>query len=209
MRFALEANLGVFHMDTGNYDLASNRFRKAATLIEGVSFNTGRLNLLFNCGELEVLQGNYAKAESYFNDAGSALSATTPKYMRVLINAGLGLCAVESGRFSEASRREQAVDSYPEWWYYDPSLLVTFRARMYERRGQAQRAAEHFADSESDLKDRLTLAWLKMRLHRVRLLRKLGDTAARTVASEAAEVCSRLQLRTRAAEFSLFEEDVR
>ena len=96
---------------------------------------------------------------------------------------------------------EALLEPYPKEWYFDPTLILTFRARIMERRGETEEAAQHVATFSERLRDRFTLAWLKLRLFEARLRRRIGLQGLVECATEAREIACRLSLSTRAREF--------
>jgi hypothetical protein len=92
--------------------------------------------------------------------------------MYQLLNAGVGLCSLSMGAWSEARRCEAEIQPFPDRWYFDPTLLLAFGSALQERRGNLARAASFLAQHGDPLRDRLTAAWLKVLLLEVRLARR-------------------------------------
>ncbi len=126
--------------------------------------------------------------------------------MQDLVNAGLGLCALETGDLSEARRREQELQDPPPSWYYDPTTILAFRSRLLERRGRPGEALELLEDSAKNLEGRLVLAWLKVCELQVRLMARRGYAGAKDLATASEKHAAELGLIHRAREFSRLSE---
>jgi hypothetical protein len=111
------------------------------------------------------------------------------------------LCALETGALARARHLEEQLAGQPATWYYDPSLILRFRARLHERRGAVPTAIELLATEEGTIEGRLVPAWLKVRLDKSRLLKKIGSNEFRSAALEGEEVANAGDFRVRAADF--------
>jgi tetratricopeptide (TPR) repeat protein len=197
-KFSLEANLGVFLLDSGEPERARAAFERSAEIIRGAEAGTYHQNLLYNLGELALLEGDYDQAHGHFVEAERRLDHTAPHYAHWLINAGLGTCALESGRLAEARVREAGSGPTEGLWHFDPTVIVDFRVRYLTRRGEAEAALALVESSALQVKNRLTQAWLKLKTIEGRVANKLekGDTAFRL--AEPTTVAEELQLTARA-----------
>jgi hypothetical protein len=153
-----------------------------------------------NRAELAIAQGDYARAAQAYTDAAKYLGATTPSYLRDLITAGLGLCALERGDLREARRCEQELPDTPAHWHHDPTTILAFRARLLDRRGHHHGAVDLLNAAAQDLKDRLVPAWLKVRILHLRLMLKRRMPGGRPIAAEAILVARARSLRHRTDE---------
>lgn len=203
-RFSYESNVGVASLDAGDLDRAEAHFQQAADLLGAADMTFSRINLAFNLGELALAQGDYARASHHFLSASQHAGLTVPRYTQDLVNAGLGLCAIETGALSQARMREEALAPPPATWYYDPSVLLTFRARLAELRGEADRAVELLDEACTDLDGRLIMAWIKLRLVQCRLLAKQEHPRMRPIAEEGLAVAVDLGLRYRQEQFARY-----
>ncbi len=202
LRFSLESNYAVGLMDIGDLDRAEILMSNAAELLGSADMQLHRLNQAYNRGELALSQQAYAQATRHLQEAATYVNPSAPSYMRDLVNAGLGLCAIQSGSLAEARRREGALPDPPETWYYDPTMIVAFRARLLTLRGQHSEADEVLARAEADLQGRLITAWLKVRLQRVRLTGTENPRLAQNLALEGKAQSDQLRLAIRSSEFA-------
>jgi len=200
-RFNFAANLGAFYLDAGDLDNAESAMKRAASLLGGAEADVLRVNNLCNLGELAIHRREFSSAAGFFRTAITKLGRNTPPDQAQGAIAGLGRSVLELGRLSEARSLEARLHPYPARWYFDPTLVLTFRARLMERRGEAEEAAHHIQTFSEGLRDRLTLAWLKLRLFEARLRRRIGLQGLVECATEAREIACRLSLSTRAREF--------
>ena len=197
-RFVLEGNQGLFFLDAGEPELARSAMERSAGILRGAEAGTYSFLLVQNLGELAVQEEDYSLAQEYFTQAEELLGHTTASHGRWLVNAGLGICALERGRLSEARVRE--ADSGPTHgpWHFDPTLIIDFRIRYLLRRGEVETALTMVESHLPEVRDHLTQAWLKLKTMEGRLARRLkrGDTALRL--AEAIGVAEELRLSTRA-----------
>ena len=202
-RFSLECNLAANALDSGNLDGADVRLNRAHMLLGSSEATALRVNLLINLGELSLGRGDFDAAEVAFRRIGDHLGPAAPKYASDLLNAGIGLCALESGRISEARRREEELTEAPSVWYYDPTTIASFRTRLLERRGKHLEALEMLLQLSEAIEDRLVLAWLKLQLLRCRLMLKHSVPGAQDIAVTALDVAATRGLSTRARQFEV------
>jgi DNA-binding SARP family transcriptional activator len=173
LRFFLESNLGVSYLDAGLLDMAETAFDKAGSILAGAEASVPRINHYYNLGELAYWRGQFSEALYHFNRGMALLDGpTSPAGMYQLLNAGVGLCSLSMGAWSEARRCEAEIQPFPDRWYFDPTLLLAFGSALQERRGNLARAASFLAQHGDPLRDRLTAAWLKVLLLEVRLARR-------------------------------------
>jgi len=198
-RFVLEANLGVSHLDAGDLDRAEARFARAGQLLGSAEMSFSRVNLACNLGELHLARADYLAAEESFNEILSL--GDTPQFARDVATAGLGLCSLETGRIREAHRLEASLGPPPAIWYYDPTVLLSFRSKLLERQGHPQDAIRILREGADQLRDRLVVAWIKLQLVQARILIKTRDPRASSVIEEGFGVASQLGLAHRTAEF--------
>jgi hypothetical protein len=109
------------------------------------------------------------------------------------ILAGLGLCALATGRLAAAQEFEEPVRRALETWTRDPRQLVWFLAELERRRGHVGNALklirEHIRAEES-----LPLDWIKKKMLEVRYLRLVDREAANELMAEVKETASRVGL---------------
>ncbi len=173
LRFFLESNLGVSYLDAGQLDLAEAAFNKAGSILAGAEAAVPRINHYYNLGELAYWRGEFSEGLYHFNRGMALLDGpTSPAGMHQLLNAGVGLCSLSMGSWSEARRCEAEILPFPDPWYFDPTLLLAFGSALRERRGNQADAASFLAQYGHPLRDRLTAAWLKVLLLEVRVARR-------------------------------------
>jgi tetratricopeptide (TPR) repeat protein len=208
-QYAIESNVAAALLDAGDLEQAEAKMVGAATGQYSGEMALQRFIRKNNHAELAVARGDFATAQHAYLDAATHLGPTTPTYMRDLLNAGLGYCAIETGDLGEARRREDMLHEPPSSWYFDPTTLLAFRTRMLERRQRWQEAATVLELAASDLQHRLVLAWFKLRLLQARILAKHGDRSATDVADQALQRARELQLSHREREFAAVLDSLR
>jgi tetratricopeptide (TPR) repeat protein len=193
--------MGAAFLDAGELDRAEVLLTKAGKLLGSADMTFPRINLACNLGELALARRDFKRAAAAFESAGRHFGLTIPRYTSDFVNAGLGLCALEMGSLSEARRREQELGDPPPVWYYDPTVIIAFRARLLERRGAREQAVELLSHAADDLEGRLVMAWLKVRSLQVRLMLRAGVPGSRELAEEGLVLSRTLNLPYRSAEF--------
>jgi tetratricopeptide (TPR) repeat protein len=199
---SLESNLALGALDAGDLARAEALMDRARRMLGSADMQVNRFNQAYNLGELALAQSDFGRAIDAFGEAEQYINPTTPAYVSDFLNAGIGLCSLESGNLSEARRREEAMSHRSSSWRCDPTTILTFRVRLLARRNRCGEALAMLAEGAEDLDGRLVLAWLKVRALQVRLLRKVGDEHARILAAEAHERALSLNLTHRAATFA-------
>lgn len=198
-RFNLEANVGAFHLDVGQLDRAQAALQKAKSIIGDANADLPRIILAYNLGELAAQRQDYSIAMKHFCQAEQALSSSIPDSMEDLLNAGIGLCALELGAMSEARRRETNLRPRDDW-HFDPTMIFAFRARILERRGRTADAIALLRKADR-LESSLTAAWLKIRLLEAHLGKRRGISQPLGRLRHARAVAERLKLNLRVAQF--------
>jgi hypothetical protein len=201
LRFSLESNIAVAHLDAGNLDAAEVSMVKSTKMLGSAELDMNRFNQAINAGELALAQADFHRASEMFRLASEFVGTKTPSYAANLVRSGLGFCALEFGDLTKARRLEDELDPDPPRWYFDPTLLVSFRSRMDELRGNLRPASDRLAAATRAVQERLVLAWLKLMRNRIRILRRLGSTEAGELVTQALEVSEELRLEHRAKEF--------
>ena len=200
-RFSVESNLGVAHLDIGDLDRAEVHFRAARRLLGQSEMTFPRINLECNEGELALARQDYRRAQASFAAAAEHSGRAIPRYARDIATAGLGFCAIEQGAVATARRLEEQLSSHPRIWYYDPSLVLRFQARLFERQGRRDLAAQVLAEGEAAVEGRLIPGWLKIRLARSRLLRKTDGRASLELARAGKAVAAAAGFESRCRDF--------
>ena len=200
-RFSLECNLAANALDCGDLDQAEVFLARAKHLLGSSEATVLRLNLLINEGELALARGDYGSASKAFTGMERHLGLAAPRYAADQLNAGLGLCALGTGAISEARRREEEIEDAPSHWYYDPTTVTTFRARLLERRGKHAEAVALVREVANAVDRHLVLACLKLRRLQVELMLKHGIAGADEVAQAGLGRATKLGINQRAREF--------
>lgn len=200
-RFSLECNLAAHALDSGDLDRADVLLDRAGQLLGSSDATFLRVAHAINVGELALAQRDYREAARRFEEIGRHIGHAAPRYASDLLNAGLGICALEMGSITEARRREEELGEPPGVWYYDPTTVVAFRARLLERRGRYGEALELLAHVADQIQGHLVLAWLKLRLLQTRMMLKNGLAGASALAEQGLERAAQLRLPLRVAEF--------
>jgi tetratricopeptide (TPR) repeat protein len=161
-RVAIESNAALAHLDAGEIDHAEVLMARSDRILGRASLDLGRFNQTNNRAELALARGDFQQAAKTYSKAAAMFGAWTPAYAQDLVSAGLGLCALETGDLSEARRREQELGPDPEVWSFDPTTILTFRAKLLERRGLREQAIDFLLAQSDRLRDRHVLAWMKV-----------------------------------------------
>jgi hypothetical protein len=170
--------------------------------LAGAEASLIRVSHHYNLGELSVRRREPEAAIDHFQRAEGLLGhSNRPLDVAQLVNAGIGLCSLQLGSLAEARRREAEILPAPESWYFDPSLVLEFQAKLLTTRNEPNRALTLLRRHGDSIRARLTPAWLKVLLVECRLARRIkapqwGDRAAVGV-----DVASELGFKARAREF--------
>ena len=201
LRFNLRVNVGVYHLEVGEYEQAMQAFERARKVVAGTAAKDAHLILECNLGELEFCRGDFELASLHFTRGEALLDAASPIRLRRMVKAGLGLTAMTTGDLRTAREMEEQVGLLPDYWYFDPYLLATFKARMRWHRGDRRSAILLLRQTGEAVRGRLVTSWLNLRLEESRLLRRVDMSEARQVAEEALGVARELGLSVRIREF--------
>mgnify|MGYP002640158889 CR=1 FL=1 len=202
-RYYLEVNHGVLQLDSGDLDQAEAAFNRAGGLLGVRDLSLSRLTQAYNMGELYIARGDFGTALRHLEEALTLAGAGCPDYLRELILAGTGLCALEMGDLSAARRSEDALGSPPPDLFYDPSTILVFRARMLVRRGHIDEAIGLLNRWRDRVRDRFVLSWLKLTLELVRLGSRSGLRGLPQIIAEATTVADELYLARRVEQLTL------
>ncbi|MDH3206631.1 MAG: AAA family ATPase [Gemmatimonadota bacterium] len=200
LQFSIESNLAVAFLDAGDSERAEVLMTHARGIAGSGEMDINRFIEANNEAELSLSRRDYEAAAQAFSKASSYLGLTTPSYMLDVVNAGLGFCALETGDLEEARRRSRHLQAPPDNWYFDPTTIVAFRARILERQGRYTEAIQLLEDTAANLEDRLVLSWLKVVILQVRLMSKHAPSGAKDLAETAAARAQALGLEHREKE---------
>jgi tetratricopeptide (TPR) repeat protein len=202
-RFNLEGNLALALIDAGELDQAETLIRHADRILGSADLDVPRLNHTINHAELALARRDFELAERCYRSAEALVLHNGPAFVHDAVGAGLGICALETGNLSEARRREQDLGQPVRPWFYDPTTILSFRARLMELRGDRPAAIALLVAHAADLEGRLVFAWLKIiaLLSRMQLKDAHYDVAAAT-AHLGAQCASTLRLPRRVEELT-------
>lgn len=173
LRYNILLNGGVWALDTGDLDRAEVAFARAAQVVR-MEPDLTHLVLSCNMGELRLAQGQIKEAEGVFLAAKTMFRSGMPAYLEGVIDAGLGICALEFGRLQEAQGIALRLPEPPARWFFDPSVVVIFQARLLDRLGNTAAALRLLEAVCDDLADRLITAWIKLRVEHHRIAVRRG-----------------------------------
>jgi tetratricopeptide (TPR) repeat protein len=168
--------VGCYHLDTGDLDKAERFFREAETIVCGPS---ERALVFGNLGELSYCKGAIQTAEVYYRKAAAeAESQPVMGFISIGVLAGLGLCALESGKLAAAQAAESRVrQALSGTWVHDPYLIVRFLAELDRRRGHIREAVQLLHD-RAKLEERRPIYWIRTKALEARYLRLIDPDAA-------------------------------
>lgn len=174
LRFHVLSNQGVYYLDSGDLDRAEAAFNAAGALLVRADATILRISHHCNMGELHLLRDDPNAAWDWFAAAERLLGVGIPSFYHSLVSAGLGLCAIELGAFAEARTREEQLMPVGDDPWYDPFLVVYFRSRVRERRGDKGGSYDLLSESAEGILKRFPIAWLRLQSRRWRLAKKAG-----------------------------------
>lgn len=196
-KFNLHANRGVWLLDTGWYDEASVAFREAALVIGDSEARAARRMLAYNLGELSYQNNDVDMAIRYMEDARALLDRAPSIPVLSTLHAGLGLCALYRGRLREAQGYETLLPPDPAFWFFEPSTVSIFRAKLLARRGDHQGATDYLEDTARGIAGRFVTSWSKLKVEQLRISAKHDPPRARMIAEELRPLAVRLKLTQR------------
>jgi DNA-binding SARP family transcriptional activator/tetratricopeptide (TPR) repeat protein len=183
LRFTLRLNRGVWHLDTGNYDAAEVSFCETKELVESGDSEAASVLLDVNCGELNLRLGETSKAIECYERVINRDPASVPANIALTAEAGLGICELHTGKLRRAVRRNDLME-IPSHWSFDPTLPITFRARIRRCHGDLPGALRILRATAEQVETRFPLSWIKLRMEETRLLRATDDALARDLARD-------------------------
>ncbi|MCG6954695.1 MAG: AAA family ATPase [Gemmatimonadetes bacterium] len=200
LRFDLACNEGVFYLDAGDLEPATDAIDRAAALIDGAEAPRLHYSVACNRGEIELERRSFADARRYFDAAEAALRRSSPAWHAAVASAGIGLAALHTGAIAEATRREAELPPDPPSWYFDPTLILSFRARMLERRRQPAEAVALLRRQADGLAVRQPLPLVRTEILASRISRRAGLVQDQRASDRALVLAQRFGLATRARE---------
>ena len=192
LRFHLRQNRGLWHLDTGNYDAAEVAFGEARQLVESGDPQAGFI-LDVNCGELNLALGEVSNAVECFERIMTQDPGSLPANISLVAEAGLGICELHAGHLRKAVSRNDLL-RFPSFWSFDPTLPVTFRARVRRCHGDVPGALGVLRTTAEQVEVRFPLCWIKLRMEEIRLLRTIDEASATLLAQDVSKRAMRLGL---------------
>ena len=107
LRFSLESNIAVAHLDAGELDAAEISMMRSSRMLGSAELDLNRFNQANNAGELALAMGDYTLARRWFHTAATYVGGKTPLYAPDMVRAGLGLCALATGDLRQARNWRQ------------------------------------------------------------------------------------------------------
>jgi tetratricopeptide (TPR) repeat protein len=203
----LLSNEGAWCIDVGRLEEARDCLERAVSEVGGPTRKDSLALVYLNFGELELICENYDDADQHFRFVESVVSGSEDEMRKrwtLVSNAGVGLCALRTGRIAEAKKRLLASPPMPDDWLTDPTIPATFRAAMLSHEGKIREGADLLADVARNVSHRFPVQELRVRLEEIRLLRRVDPVRAQLRAIEGAEMATSLEIHSHAATFDLY-----
>jgi tetratricopeptide (TPR) repeat protein/DNA-binding SARP family transcriptional activator len=198
MQYTTLSNRAVWLMELGAYLDAATLLRNAGRNLPE-SARGEQLNLLLNLGECALHQRDFLDAFQIFSRAQEQVDAGTRDFLRDVVHAGLGLAALENGQLDHARASFQALRPWSEWCF-DPTMILTFRARWLTRLGQVRDAIQMLEEHAAMLHSRYPTIWIRVQVLSGRIARRYGYSSNREDLKAAKVLAARLGLPVRVAE---------
>lgn len=201
-RFRIAINLGAFYLDIGEWDRAEGHIARAQHFHDMGGTVRESMLISVNLGELSLARGEPVKATSHFQTALREAEGMDSRE-GAAIHAGLALCEIDQGRLSAAAEHLEIVDAELG---LEPTLPVDFRmvawarARMALATNRSREALDVLGRAEQQASGVHVPYWLRLRLRRLVVLRRLGLGGDEDLLREAVELCGRLNLTRRRAQ---------
>jgi DNA-binding SARP family transcriptional activator/tetratricopeptide (TPR) repeat protein len=204
LRFHVTLNEGVWYLDTGELDRAEHCFAAAATIIQRTTPDTTHVALLFNRGELSLTRYDYEAASIHFSELVDHHPASLAWHALATAHAGLGLVDLAFGSIAGARARSDAVAALiagRPLTANDPSLIALLEVRLGVKLRRYDQAIAQLRRYQEMTHRHKVLAWLKLKLEEVRILRRVDPRGARRAANEGLGRASELGLAIREQQF--------
>ena len=168
-KYNMYSNVGVGYLDTGELDRAHNWFVKASSALVNPQAAYAHVALSCNQGELALAEGDLIAAADHFASAQQRWTPGMGRYLGLVSNAGLGLTALHSGNLSQARFMEDTLPELPDEWSADPSMIVFFRAKLFERRGHYEDGADLLSGTARLIETSQPANWIKLKGEEARM----------------------------------------
>jgi len=137
--------------------------------------------------------GEISKALECFERVMSQDPASLPASISLIAEAGLGICELHAGHVRQAVKRNDLL-RFPSFWSFDPTLPVTFRARVHRCHGDVPGALGVLRKTAEEIETRFPLCWIKLRMEEIRLLRTTDEVSATQLAQDVSMRATQLGL---------------
>lgn len=204
--FDVLINVGVWLLDTGHEDRASQYFKDAGKIVDAFEQSPERAVLDINVAEGQFWQGDFAGAREGFQSALGSLT-TVRRKANWVAKAGLALCEIALGNLRHAKELEAglpASSSLIRAPTFDPSLIALLRARLAEIEGRPNDAVDLLMNWSDALSERIVPACLKIMLSEVRVRRKHKLDRIEERSQIGKGIADSLGLKVRAREFERY-----
>jgi tetratricopeptide (TPR) repeat protein len=199
LRYTTLANRAVWLMEVGEYDAAERHLLDAAGLLEGATATGERLNLYGNRAEIALATGLFDRALMLYKRAAALMDEGTRAHVRDIIQSGLGLAALETGDLTLARASLDRLHTWP-LYFFDPLMLLTFRARMSCHSGATSLGLDQLHGEVAALEDRFPALWIRGQIVSARLHKRYGRRPDRASLVRAMARATDLGLSKRSAE---------
>jgi len=166
-RYKLEANIGVWYMDTGDYAAAGRALARAEQVLSGLPAPHLRRTLIGNRGQLFLEIGDPLSARTHFQQSLTEMKTSPWGAHQRMALAGIALTHLHEGQLGEARRVFAELPARPESWTSDPYLWLALEARMGLASGiPVGRVLERLREEEAELLTSVATAWVRLRILR-------------------------------------------
>jgi hypothetical protein len=174
-RLMLEANLGSYFAEEGHLDVAEATYDGIARAFRAAEARLPEFNYLVNRASLARLKFDPERAARFLDEASRLIVQDTPDYMLDTLQAEYGLVAMQQGRVSEGKARLRELrGSENSALHFDPTSILSFRATVAQRIGQAQECLTYVRGIVDRLEARLIWPWLRSGLIECKLAQRAG-----------------------------------
>lgn len=198
LHYSTLANRAVWHLDTGDIEVAEAILREAEGVVVGSEASNERQNLATNRGDLLLRKGEPAAALEFFQEAEGLIAGGTRGFLRDLVRSGQGICHLRMGRFRAAELALEDLSAHSHY-YFDPSLLVTLRVEVLWHRGKRGHALDHLSETRKRIERSFVPQYLNLTLWEASLRRRSKQPDGRLLAEEVLGLAEQLRLTRVAA----------
>lgn len=175
-RYSIESNFATGLLDAGDIDRAEHHFEAAEVFLGSGDMDLARFHHWSNLAEIGLARADYETARSGFEKAQQFLGDATPPYSHTIVEAGLGICALETGDLAAARRHEASLGTRRTPYLIDPTTELTFRALLLDRRQLRGQALDALTRASERYDGRAEPIWLKLAVMRCEKMIRWGLT---------------------------------